>query len=148
VEFVGTVTPGGYAGTITLLRNIVSAGQFGGAAGSTSVPPNNPPGPDNSDPLNRDDNPQPGGTVYDLDAPAIGPSGPGTIVRLRYNFLEYAVLASDSNNTQIGTLDWYSRTSCTKDPSDPTDTTAIFSTDVAGDNQAGSGTTNLSWNLQ
>ena len=34
------------------------------------------------------------------------------------------------------------------DPNDPTNTTAVFSNDVAGDNQAGGGTTVLSWNLQ
>jgi hypothetical protein len=49
--------------------------------------------------------------------------------------------------TKIGTLNWFSRSSCKLDPNDPTHTTAIFSGDVAGDNQAGAGTTPLSWYL-
>jgi hypothetical protein len=146
VEFDGAVTPSGYTGTVMLLRNIVGDSQFSGAGGSTAVTP--PPlGADDSAPRNRDDNSQSLG-AFDLDAPGIGTANPSNVVRVRLNFLEYAVLASDSSRAQIGTLNWYSRSSCKLDPNDPTNTTAVFSNDVAGDNQTGGGTTNLGWNLQ
>jgi hypothetical protein len=150
VELVGAVTPSGYTGQVMLLRNIVSDSQFSGAGGATAVAPK-PTGVDDSDPRNRDDDPQSGGSngkVYDLDVPAVGTTNSANVVRVRFNFLEYSVLASDSSKTQIGTLNWFSRSSCKLDPNDPTGTTAVFSADVAGDNQAGGGTTVLSWNLQ
>ena len=146
VELDGAITPSGYSGAVMLLRNVVTDSQSSGSGGSTTVTPPSQ-GADNSAPANRDDNSQFLG-AFDLDAPGIGTSNPVSIVRLRINFLEYAVLGSDSNNTQIGTLNWYSRSSCKLDPNDPTHTTAIFSSDVAGDNQAASGTSRLTWNLQ
>jgi hypothetical protein len=109
------------------------------------------PGDDTSDDPFRDDDPQSDGsdgTVYDLDAPGIGTSIPSTIVRMRQNFLEYAVLGSATNATPVGgsNLNWFATSSCRLGPG----STAIFVNDpsIPGDNQSGTGSTKLTYNLQ
>jgi|SRR5215469_3692010 len=83
------------------------------------------------------------GKVYDLDAPTVAPvSIDGNTYRVRLNFYAYATLADGV--TQISPdYYFYVRLSCTR--------TAFgyqLVTDVSGDNQVGSRTSSLSWNLQ
>ncbi len=94
----------------------------------------------------RDDDPQSGGSggkVYDLDAPGVGGGFPvGTILRIRTNFRQWATLSSGGNRLSAD-LQWFSRVSIIK-----TSGNDALQSDVGGDNVAGTGTTNLSWNLQ
>ena len=105
--------------------------------------------PDPSAPEYRDDDPQSGGSggkVYDSDGPGItltvlDPNAPiDSIARNRTNFRQWATIdgAKCSND-----LMWFTRLSIKK--------TLIgenLEANVPGDNVAGSGTTNLTWNLQ
>ena len=105
---------------------------------------------DDSPALIEDTNPQSGGSVgvvYDLDAPGIGYLS-GNINRVRFNFNEYAVLDSASSTQQLGSFAWYARASCIENPNPANGYFSMFSTSVANDNTAGSGTTGLTWNLQ
>jgi hypothetical protein len=143
------VTPSNFAGSIVLRRSILSSGQYNGPSGTNAVQ-SPAPGDDTSAPQFRDDNPQsgapsPAGTVYDLDAPGIGTGLENNIVRLRLNFLEYAVLGSQTNTVSIGSLNWFSTSSCMVDPSG---VGSVFSNDVSNDNQSGVGSTKLSANLK
>src|SRR5271165_4419716 len=145
VELVGAVTPSNYAGTVVLRRNIVSGAEY--AFGSSPISGQNPPlGDDTSGATYRDDNPQSGGSngkVYDLDAAGIGATSGNGTYRYRANFQEYAVLNSASNTTPASSVfAYYTRSSCAATPA------LQFATDVAGDNQSGTGTTKTSWNLQ
>jgi len=105
--------------------------------------------PDPSNPIFRDDDPQSGGSggkVYDVDGPGItltvlDPNAPiNTIARNRTNFRQWALIdgvkASDD-------LLWFTRLSIRK-----TLIGEVLQSGVAGDNVAGSGATNLTWNLQ
>jgi hypothetical protein len=145
VELVGTVTPSNYSGTITLQRNFLGRAGYIGSSPAPGVPP---PGPDNSNIEFEVTTPTaPGGHVYDLDAPNINAN---TLVsRARYNFQEYAVLGvpapPPNNPPQVGpSFAYYARMSC---GTDANGNPAINNT-VPGDNQAGIGTTLLTWNLQ
>ncbi len=94
----------------------------------------------------RDDDPQSGGSsgkVYDVDAPGTGnvPADPvNTIARLRANFRQWAISGSQKVSDD---MNWFSRISVIK-----TANGDVLSNEIAGDNVAGIGTTNLSWNLQ
>ncbi len=93
----------------------------------------------------RDDFPEPNGVVYDLDAPGIGvPNTEIAIRRLRQNFLEWATLRSNTNTRLSSDLLWHSAVSVIRTSS----TDIHFINDVSGDNSAGTGHINTSWNLQ
>lgn len=142
-EAVGTITPSSYPGTVILRRQFLSDA---GYTNSTRTGGSTTPRDDTTDPKGRDDNPQstsPPGKVYDLDAPGTGTSAPpgSNIYRYRANFYEYAALP---DGTIISSsYNFYVRVSCTK-----TSSGYQFVNDVSGDNQIGSGTTPLTWNLQ
>jgi hypothetical protein len=141
VELIGSVTPSDYSGTITLQRDIVNgSGYFGSSYNGYS-----PSGPDNSNPNVEVTTPTGGGHVFDLDAPGI--NGSALINRVRTNFQETAVLAVPGSQAgqQVGSgLQYYTRSSCGVDGNG----NPVISTTVPGDNQAGNGTTPLTWNLQ
>ncbi len=83
------------------------------------------------------------GKVYDVDAPGTGnvPADPvNTIARLRANFRQWAISGSQKVSDD---MNWFSRISVIK-----TANGDVLSNEIAGDNVAGIGTTNLSWNLQ
>ncbi len=142
VEIVGTVSPSNFTGTIILQRKVDATCTYNV---STLISPCSGPFPDTSDPSFRDDDPQSGGSngiVYDLDAPALGTgSSPvNTLLRVRTNFRQWATL----NGVPVSyDFLWYSRISVIKSSSGDN-----LANDVAGDSTAGTGTTNLSWNLQ
>jgi hypothetical protein len=156
VEFVGRVSPSNYTGQITLARNFATANPPGELyKGQTQYDPDyfttskghGPGQPDTSPPELLDTDPQSGGSqgkVYDIDVPGIGLAS-DDIYRFRANFVEYAVL-SDSSPPVIASpnFPWWARVSCTQDSAG----NLKLSTDVNNDNQAGTGTTPITWNLQ
>jgi hypothetical protein len=82
--------------------------------------------------------------VYDIDAPGIGLST-ADIYRYRGNFIEYAVLGDRTSTLPVGSnFFWWARVSCTQDAQG----NLLPSKDVANDNQAGTGTTSITWNLK
>ena len=142
VEIVGTVSPSDFAGTIVIQRQVDGTCTYSTATLLSC----RGPFPDTSDPAFRDDDPQSGGSagkVYDLDAPGIGTTAndpANTILRVRTNFRQWATL----NGVPVSyDFLWYSRVSVIK-----SDSGDNLSPDISGDNTSGTGTTNLSWNLQ
>ena len=142
VEIVGTVSPSNFTGTIILQRRIDASRTYNVSTLTSSTDLF----PDTSDPTLEDSNPQSGGSngiVYDLDAPSLanGTSNPvNTLLRVRTNFREWATL----NGVPVSyDFLWFSRISVIK-----TNSGDALSSDVPGDNVAGTGTTNVSWNLQ
>ena len=142
-ETVGTISPSTYTGKVIIHRIVVSSAVYENTAYLGVVEPANYD--DTSDPEYQDQDPQSGGSngkVYDLDVPTLGAPDNNTY-RLRVNFYTYAALA---NGTIISPYYYfYARLSCTT-----TTGTSVyqFGSDVSGDNQIGSGNTNISWNLQ
>jgi len=145
VEIVATVLPSNFAGPVVITREVIGFRNFNDmiqiGSGGTD--------PDPSNPIFRDDDPQSGGSggkVYDVDGPGItltvlDPNAPiNTIARNRTNFRQWALIdgvkASDD-------LLWFTRLSIRK-----TLIGEVLQSGVAGDNVAGSGATNLTWNLQ
>src|SRR5205807_2481880 len=91
-EDVGTITPSGYTGTVTLHRFIVSDAAYTNSTRTGGVTNQD----DTAQAQGRDDNPQSGGSegkVYDVDAPgATPPNVDGNTYRYRGNFYAYAAL--------------------------------------------------------
>jgi hypothetical protein len=143
VEIVATVLPANFSSPVVLTREVIGARDYNdmiliGSQGAH---------PDQSQAAFRDDDPQSGGSggkSYDLDAPGISlaaPSNPiDSILRNRTNFRQWALVdgvkASDD-------LTWFSRISIRK-----TLLGDVLESSVPGDNVAGSGNTNITWNLQ
>ena len=113
-----------------------------------------PGGDDSSPPQFLAVQPSPQSKVYDLDLPGTGLVDPSVPYRIRYNFIEYAVLgnapgppgASTGTGVKITNSDfpWWTAVSCTQD----NDGNLLLATEVSGDNGAGSGKTKITWNLQ
>jgi len=148
VELVGVVSPSNYTGLVTLRRRWPSNGATGGAfKNQTQYATFTAGADDTSFPNGLDNDPQSGGSggkVYDIDAPGVGlPTA--DIYRYRSNFVEYAVLG-DRTTTAKASADfsYFVRASCTQDAQG----NLMLSNDVANDNQAGSGTSPTTWNLQ
>ncbi|MCI0350762.1 MAG: hypothetical protein L0Z53_15160, partial [Acidobacteriales bacterium] len=142
VEIVGVIQPSNFTGLTTLRRHLLGAKTF---ANTTEVD-NQVPRDDTTDPIGRDDDPQSGGSqgrVYDLDAPGAGFTSDapnGLIFRFRANFREWA----EVNGVRVsGDMFWFSRVSVER-----TSAGAVLRTDIGGDNVAGVGSTELTWNLQ
>lgn len=154
VELVGNVMPTDWTGKIEMRRKRLGARVYHGQNGTARDRDREPTGVETSDPLNRDDDPQSNGSngkVYDFDAPGAGAVDPGEIERLRLNLHEYAVFSGEPTNStkELGSLDWYARTSCQVLTSGPE--LAGFVDDpqrVPGDNQAAPGSTRLTWDLK
>jgi hypothetical protein len=144
VQIVGTVYPTDLADSITIRREVREDKIF---QGNTLYQQTAPPIYDDTSPANlRDDYPLSGGsahTIYDLDAPGIADAPVGTILRMRTNFREWAVLNSKALVVSPIDLYWYSRVSIIG-----TSTGDQLKTDVPGDNVAGVGQTKTTWNLQ
>jgi hypothetical protein len=146
VELMGKVMPTNYGGSVFLQRSFVSGSGYNGTAGQT-YNGYSPTGSDNSPNNYLDPNPQPNGHVYDIDGPGINGFsvfGVPQINRVRLNFSEFAMLGDPSLGKYVGAaFPWYAAVSCTVSGG-----SQAFSDTVTGDNQAGAGTTVLSWNLQ
>lgn len=138
VEIVGMVEPSNFTGSIQFLRTSDARGY----RDMTSI--YSYTGNDIPRLLNTDQDPQSGGSagkVYNVDEPGVTGSGPpGTIYRVRINFVEWVEI--DGKHASDDLL-WFTRISIIKTSSG--DRLAI---DVSGDNMAGIGTTPLTWNLQ
>lgn len=143
VEIVATVLPANFSSPIVLTRDAIGFCKF-----NDTLPLGCSNNPDPSAPQFRDDDPQSGGSggkVYDSDAPGhtlgLDPNAPlDSIARIRTNFRQWATIDGAKCSDD---LMWFSRLSIKK--------TLIgenLETSVSGDNVAGSGTTNLTWNLQ
>lgn len=139
VEVVGTVKPTNFNSDILIDRNLVASRYYQESGLIQSE--NNLP--DTSPAAARDDDPQPNATVYDGDGPgfSINTTPPiGTKYRRRTNFTQFARIGAARLSAN---LNWYSRIAIVY-----TSTGWQWSNDFQGDNAAGTGTTNLSWNLQ
>jgi hypothetical protein len=138
------VKPSNFTSQIKIARTIVARRIYQGSTLIDSLSKDN--APDDSDPAGRDDDPQPNGFVYDGDGPSIGqtPAPPdGTILRRRTNFFQFAFIANGLTARLSANLNWYNRISIIF-----TGGAAQLSNTITGDNVSGTGTTNLSWNLQ
>ena len=143
MEFAGTVSPSTYTGSLELRRTLLSCGTF--QQGNVSVSCGATPRDDTSSSALRDDDPQPGGVIYDLDPPGVenGDSFQ-SVYRYRANFSEYATLADGTTVASANPVNYYVRLSCKFDANG----NPSLDTTVSGDNQVGSGTTKTTWNLQ
>jgi hypothetical protein len=114
---------------------------------SASIPPANDTGP----PAARDDNPPPNGIIYDWDAPGLAiPSAPqNQIRRTRNNFKAFASITIDGTAVRSSPIrNYFVRFSMKQTAPGNGSTWVILNpVDVVGDNQAGNGTTTLTWNL-
>jgi hypothetical protein len=140
-ETIGTITPSVYNSSVIIHRWLISRSD---PVNSSSGIIDGPFG-DDSPALYRDDLPQSGGSngkVYDTDAPGVAPGNvDGNTYRYRINFYTYAALP---DGTRISpNYYFYVRLSCTRNTFG-----YQFVNDVPGDNQIGSGSTPLTWNLQ
>jgi hypothetical protein len=145
-ETAGTLSPSTYVGTVIIHRTIVSQGLYINTAAQTPAPNFTD---DTSNPGLQDENPTdsvPNGKVYDLDAPTqIPPTIGPDVYRYRTNFYTYAAIP-DGTPAGIAISPqylFYVRLSCTYNGA-----ARSFATDVAGDNQSATGSTNLTWDLR
>jgi hypothetical protein len=112
-----------------------------------------PPGNDTSSASWRDDNPldsDPLGSIYDLDAPGLTmvTTPQNWIRRMRFNFKEFASITIDGTAIRASNIfEGFVRFSI-KQTAAPTGSTWVLSNDVAGDNNAGPGTTKVTWDLK
>ena len=137
-QATGALNPSDYSGTVTLVRT-KQGSDYDGVTGTTLLD-SYPAGTDDSSEAVFEVTTPTNGVVYDLDAPFQLPSQ-NQIWRKRMNFFENAQLP---DGTYVATeVPFYVRFSCKWGSGGST-----FSTDVAGDNVLGTGTTKTSWNLQ
>ena len=144
VEIVATVIPANFSFPVVLTREVIGARLYNDQINIGSEGTHG----DASDPAFRDDDPQSGGSggkVYDLDAPGVSLSSPSnpndSILRARTNYRQWATV--DGGVRVSDDLQWFSRLSIRK-----TVIGDVLQSDIPGDNMAGSGLTNVSWNLQ
>jgi hypothetical protein len=140
-ETVGTVYPSTYTGQIISHRTTIQDKTYTGSTFTGGLTNDG----DTSEAAGRDDDPQSGGSggkVYDLDAPGPVPIATGNILRYRGNFSTFAS-TPDGTVLSYGYNFWV-RSSCTKTSGG----VVQFVNDVPGDNQIGSGSAALTWNLQ
>lgn len=142
-QVTGTVTPSNYPGGIFLRRTVLGGVGYqdpGGVIVSTISQRD-----DTSDPSLE---PTSGGSIYDLDAPALSFKNVpvGTTLRYRVNFDEYAVLGTGTSTIKVSTQDlpFFIRTSCQL----ASTVSVTLDTTYPGDNQIGAGSTATSENLQ
>ena len=114
---------------------------------SASIPPGNDTGPAAA----RDDDPAPNDTIYDFDAPgAFIADGPlNSLIRIRYNFKSFASITVEGTPVRCSEVTPYFVRFSQKQRHAPhgTDWRVITPPDVAGDNQAAGGSTNVTRNL-
>ena len=115
---------------------------------SASMPPGNDTGPASA----RDDDPDPDDTIYDWDAAGLGiPNLPAnTINRTRNNMIAFASITVEGKSVRCSENTEYFISFSMVQTSAPSGSTWIKKDppDVAGDNQAGNGTTKTTWDLK
>lgn len=142
-QITGVISPSNYTGAIYLRHTIVATTDYKDPGGAITI-----------NEQNVDDTSLSAletiksGSVYDLDGPAENlQSGTpvGTILRLRANFDEYAVLGASTSTTKVSTNDvlFFTRLSCRQ-----VSTSIALDTTYPSDNQIGLGSTKLTDNLQ
>jgi hypothetical protein len=152
-EGVGTVTPRNATGPITLKRFITSLACYAGPTGHTPIacPIATSTLPSDDTGTNVETNPQEqtprgpaAGQIFNMDVPGITYSeNPNTdIIRVRYNFLTYAV-DSDGKTVISNLVPYFVRLSC----NNSNGVAQLLPVSLL-DNSVGSGTTPISWNLQ
>ncbi len=151
MEIIGTVAPSNFAETVILYRSIDDAylyvGSTLGGCKSTTIPQCSISPDDTNGGAIRDDDPQSGGScgkVYDLDASGIASkpaNSVGNILRRRTNFHQWSTV-DDGMRVSTDYI-WYAWVSILK-----TATGDVLSATVINNNVAGSGVTNLTWDLQ
>ena len=123
------------------------AAMMASGARSASVPPGNDTGPAAA----RDDNPKPDDTIYDWDAAGLNvPVAPvGTIHRTRNNFWAFASITAEGKSVRCSEIREYFIAFSQEQKKAPSgDKWRVKKPpDVAGDNNAGNGTTKLTWDL-
>ncbi len=116
-------------------------------ARSASVPPGNDTGPASA----RDDNPAPDDTIYDWDAAGLNiPNAPvNTIHRTRNNFWAFASITAEGKSVRCSEIREYFIAFPQEQTKAPSGHKWKPKTppDVAGDKNAGNGTTKLTWDL-
>lgn len=142
--FPGTITPANSPGPFTVKRRVDNAACYGGVNGSHSMDCKFPPIPFDDTDTYITQTPV-SGQVFNLDAPGwLFDSQSQDIIRMRIDF-EVWVVGPDGVTVISPMLKYYTRTSCHYYS---TDSQPVPTTDVGGDNQAGMGTSRISWNLQ
>ncbi|MDB5103566.1 MAG: hypothetical protein JWP91_1255 [Fibrobacteres bacterium] len=115
---------------------------------TANPPPGNDTGPANA----RDDNPDPNGIIYDWDAAGLGiPDKPkGTILRTRNNFKAFASITVEGKSVRCSEVREYRIRFSQQQTKDPhgAEWKVINPPDLAGDNEAAHGTTNVTWDLK
>jgi hypothetical protein len=116
-------------------------------ARSATMPPGNDTGPASA----RDDNPSPDDTLYDWDAAGLNvPNAPAnTIHRTRNNFLAFGSITVEGVPVRCSLNRAYFIAFSQQQTAAPAGNTwqVLTPPDVAGDNNAGNGTTSLNWDL-
>lgn len=127
-----------YTGSVLLAKGDYSA----------DIPPGNDTGPASA----RDDNPDPKGAIYDWDAAGLLiPDKPkGTIMRTRNNFKAFASITVEGKKVRCSEVREYRIRFSQQQTKDPhgAEWKTISPSDVAGDNEASHGTTNVTWDLK
>jgi hypothetical protein len=155
VELVGTVKPSNYKGEVILQRELLVRKIYDDMTLRTTLLNK----PDTSFPPFRDDEPQSGnsnGKVYDVDGPgfSIRNKPDGTIERQRRNFRQYATIEDQTSDGKTEFVQasedflWFSRLSLKVNTASQNEIKNELETSVAGDNIAGAGTTNVTWDLK
>jgi hypothetical protein len=115
---------------------------------TANIPPGNDTGPANA----RDDNPDPNGTIYDWDAAGLNiPDKPkGSIMRTRNNFKAFASITVEGKAVRCSEVREYRIRFTQQQTKDPhgAEWKTVSPPDVAGDNEASHGTTNVTWDLK
>ncbi len=113
---------------------------------------NMPPGNDTGPPSARDDNPAPNDTIYDWDAAGLSiPAMPqNAIKRTRNNFKAFASITVEGSSVRCSPVRDYFIRFTQKQTAAPSGASwqILNPPDVAGDNLAGHGTTNVTWDLK
>jgi hypothetical protein len=111
-----------------------------------------PPGNDSSPDTYRDDDPDPNGIIYDVDAAGLNiPDAPaGTIHRTRNNFKSFASITVEGKKVRCSPVREYRIRFSQKQTKAPhgTEWKKLDPPDVADDNQAAHGTTKVTWDLK
>lgn len=154
IEIVGTVSPNNYSGDIVLQREVVESRSYQGMTFLNSlgcIPSVPTPCSDTSFASFLDATVSSQGHIFDLDNPGfdlVGATTVGTIRRRRTNFRQWATVSQNDAGTTKDVrvsedITWFQRLSVKYVGLPATQ----LSYDVSNDNEIGSGTTPLTWNL-
>jgi hypothetical protein len=153
VELVGKVMPADYKGELRFKRVIVEEKIYNDKRQVRQQTDQE----DISLQAFLDEDPKPKGQIYDIDAPGIAITGAtapfGTIFRKRVNFRQFVtaldIKEPDGSSMQVSNdFRWFSRVSVIKLENSNNEFKNELDSSLPGDNMAGAGTTNITWDLQ